>query len=180
MLEPISTVSLCTGYAALQVFARSRSAISREAQDVRKVATALVDSAELSQALFGEKVAAVSQLRALANECAQQGYSGDKDAGIDPLAVLIAESFLRALPDGIPLPEFASEPDGSVSLDWIQSQTRLFTLSVGITNRLAYAWLDGADKGHAVARFNGESIPPLILEGIKAITSHGNIALRAA
>ena len=91
----------------------------------------------------------------------------------------MAESFLRALPEGVRIPEFAPEPDGSISLDWIQSRNRLFTLSVGSGNRLAYAWLDGADKGHGVARFDEENVPHLILECIKGIVSHGNAALRA-
>ena len=98
-------------------------------------------------------------------------------AGLDRLAALSAANFIRALPDGIALPEFAPEPDGSISLDWIQSRNRLFTLSVGSTNRLAYAWVDGTDKGHAVARFDGEHVPPRILEGIRGITNRGNAAL---
>ena len=74
-----------------------------------------------------------------------------------------------ALPDGISLPEFAPEPDGSISLDWIQSRNCLFSLSVCANGGLAYAWLDGADGGRAAARFDGETIPPVVLEGIKRV-----------
>jgi hypothetical protein len=76
---------------------------------------------------------------------------------------------VRALPDGIPLPEFAPEPDGSISLDWILSRNRLFSVSIGHSSRLAFAWLDGADNGHGVARFDGQNVPPRVLEGIKCI-----------
>ena len=79
-----------------------------------------------------------------------------------------------------PVPEFAPEPDGSVSLDWIQSRTRLFSLSIGTSRRLAYAWLDGSDKGHAVSRFDGKHIPSRIQQGIREIVNYGHTSLRAA
>lgn len=182
MPEPVSrALGLClVGYTALQVYSRGGSAISSEAEAAREAARAVVRSAERSQVLFGEKAAAISQLRALANKCADEGWDGAGANAISSLAVFMAEAFVRALPDGIPLPEFAPEPDGFVSLDWIQSRNRLFSLSVGTSHRLAYAWLDGADKGHAVARFDGERIPPRVLEGIKGIMNHGNASLRAA
>jgi hypothetical protein len=160
----------------LNAYARGGNAISSEARAAQKAATAVVESAERSQVLFGEKAAALSQLRALAHECTEEGWDGYEAYALDPTAVLIAEGFVRALPDSVPLPEFAPEPDGSVSLDWIQSKNRLF---VGTNHRLAYAWLDGADKGHAVARFDGETIPPRILQGINAIMNHGNPSIRA-
>jgi hypothetical protein len=96
---------------------------------------------------------------------------------MDWVAVQTAVEFIRAMPDDLPLPEFAPEPDGSLSLDWIQSRNRLFSLSVGSTNRLAYAWLDGSDKGHGVAGFDGERIPLRIIEGIIGIMNHGNATL---
>lgn len=179
MPEPLSIVNCVAGYVALNAYARGGNAISSEARAAQKAATAVVESAERSQVLFGEKAAALSQLRALAHECTEEGWDGYEAYALDPTAVLIAEGFVRALPDSVPLPEFAPEPDGSVSLDWIQSKNRLFTMSVGTNHRLAYAWLDGADKGHAVARFDGETIPPRILQGINAIMNHGNPSIRA-
>jgi hypothetical protein len=119
MPEPVSTVGLCfLGYVALSTYAKGGSAISVEASAARKAANAVIESIERSQALFGEKTAAISQLRALAIECGQENWDGDGAAMIDPMAILNAEAIVRALPIGIPLPEFAPEPDGSVSLDW--------------------------------------------------------------
>jgi hypothetical protein len=182
MSQTVSPIKICylAGYAALNAYAGGGSAISPAALEVRKAATDIVASAERSQVLFGEKAYAISQLWALANECAKQGWDGSEANPLALLAVRNAENFVRALPSDIPLPEFAPEPDGSVSMDWIQSRNRLFSLSVGTNNRLAYAWLDGTDNGHAVAFFDGEKIPHLILEGIKGITLHGNTALRVA
>ena len=175
MPEPVSTVGLCLlGYVALSTYTRGGSAISVEASAARKAASAVIESVERSQALFGEKTAAISQLRALAIECGQENWDGDGAAVIDPRAIFNAEAIVRALPIGVPLPEFAPEPDGSVSLDWIQSRTRQFSLSVGRSQRLAYAWLDGTDSGHGVATFDGSIIPPRIIEGIFAIAKNGH------
>lgn len=123
------------------------------------------------------KAAAIAQIGALAKECSEPDWDGEDARPLDRLAALLAAIFIRALPDDIALPEFAPQPDGSISLDWIQSRNRLFTLSAGATDRLAYAWLDGTDKGHAVARFDGEHVPSRVLEGIRGITNGGNGAL---
>lgn len=143
-------------------------------------ASALVKSVEESQVLFGRKAVAISQLRTIGSECAESGWDGTDACAIDELALRNAENFVRALPDGIPLPEFAPEPDGSVSLDWIQSRYRLFSMSVSNGNRLAFAWLDGADKGHGVSRFDGLTVPARVLTGIQSILSHENAPVRVA
>ena len=84
-------------------------------------------------------------------------------------AALQAEAFIQALPEGLPLPEYACEPGGSISLDWIQSRDRVLSLSIGEGHRLPYAWLDGAESGRAVADFDGKTAPPEILAGIRRI-----------
>ena len=181
MPEPVSTtIGVCwLGYAAVQAYARGNSAVSSEARAVRDAVCAVVDQAEQSQALFGDKAAAISVLRALANECGHPGWDGGDTCAVNPLAVFLAENIVRVLPDGMPLPEFAPEPDGSISLDWIQSRNRVFSLSIGATNRIAFAWLDGSDKGH-VSGFDGQTLPARIRHGIEAITNHGDTSLRAA
>lgn len=178
MPEAVSIGFLLGGYAALNFATRLPSAISTEAQAVRKAAIAGVDFAERSQALFGAKAVAISQIWGLANECAEPGWDGADARPLDRLAAIYAEDFIRAMPDGVPLPELSPEPDGSISLDWIQSRHRLFSVSIGTRNRLAYAWLDGTDRGHAVARFDGETVPARILEGIEGIMGNGNPAVR--
>lgn len=164
----------------MQGYSHGGSAVSSEANAVSKAATAIVKSFENSQSLFGEKAAARSRLRALADECAKSDWDGNGAEAVNPIALQNAERFLETLPEGFPLPEFAIEPDGCISLDWIKSRNCLFSLSVGSNNRLAFAWLDGADKGHAVARFNGHQVPNHILEGITAVLNHGNASVWAA
>jgi hypothetical protein len=145
------------------------SAVSPEAQTICEAANKVVESVERSQVLFGAKASALARLAALEAEHAIRGWDGDDAEPISSIAAAAAKHFIRAMPEGMWLPEFAAEPDGSISLDWIRSPTQVFSLSVGRSNRLAYAWLDGSDKGHAVAHFDGQNIPTRILEGIESI-----------
>jgi hypothetical protein len=154
----------------MQALANDGNAVSPEAQAVRAQAAGVVKVFEQSQALFGAKKAAISQLMALAAE----------EHAVDAIALIVAEQFVRALPNGIPLPEFSIDPDGSISLDWIEARNQIFSLSVGANRRLAFAWLDGTDKGHAVARFDGQQIPERVIEGITSIATNGNASLRVA
>jgi hypothetical protein len=180
MPDPVSKIGLfyLAGYPAMNIYARGGSAVSCEAREAQEAVTAVVEAAERSQSLFGEKAAALSQLWALAAECGEADWDGAGAAPIDIGAILNAKDIVRALPAGFPLPEFAAEPDGSISLDWIESRNRIFSVSVGAGSRLAYAWLDGSDRGHGVARFDGEKIPMRVLEGIRDIMSYGNTAVR--
>lgn len=154
--------------------------MSSEAKSVYNAANSVVDLTDQSVALFGDKAAALSRLAELLIECRNSGWDGGDAAAIDFTAAVSVERFVRALPDGVPLPEFAPEPDGSISLDWIQSRNRLLSISVGRGNRLAYAWLDGSNKGHAVVGFDGHNIPSEILDKIEDIMGHGYAGLRVA
>lgn len=111
----------------------------------------------------------LSRLWAMLDECSEPDWDGSGAAPLNVSAVAAAEIFIRALPEGVPLPEVAPEPDGSVSLDWIKSRHRQLSLSIGGMDRVAYAWHDGTDRGHAVASFDGTKIPNRILEGIKSL-----------
>ena len=125
------------------------------------------------------KSAAISQIQALVKECAEPGWDGDGAEPVSQSAASLAVDHIRALPDSVALPEFAPEPDGSISLDWIQSRSRLFSLSAGPSCRLAYAWLDGEDRGHAVACFDGATVPWRILEEIRGIMNDANAPVGA-
>ncbi len=166
------------GYAALQAYMRGGSAVSSEARAAQEAATAVVERAEQSQALFGEKAAALSELWAIASECNEADWDGAGALPIDAGAVVNAGDLVRALPIGIPIPEFSPEPDGALSLDWIASRNRIFTLTVGAGSRLAYAWLDGSNRGDGVAQFDGEKIPARVLEGILGIMRPSHAAVR--
>lgn len=180
MLGAVSTVVGLVGYAALGSSSQPGSAVSAEAARVEQIAIKLAQAAEQSVALFGDRAAALSSLRELANECAHDDWDGADAVALDPDAVTQAERFLRALPDDMPMPECSAEPDGSVSLDWSSARNRLFSVSVGNRNRLAFAWLDGSDKGHGVARFDGLKIPGRVLLSLRSILTPSHAPVRAA
>ena len=177
MFEPLSTT---VGLWLLSGCARSGSAISPEASDVAKAASAIIAASERSEALFGRKAAVLSALMLMADECAEPGWDGEAAPAIALGVVRKASEVIRALPEGIPLPELSPAPDGSIVFDWALSKHRVFSLSIGETDRLAYAWLDGTDKGHGAARFDGLRMPPRVLDGVQAVMSHGNAPLWAA
>ena len=164
----------------MQPFARCGTAVSPEAQDVRRAASAVVSSAERSESLFGDKAELISQLWSLYDECSLPDWDGNDALPMSSTAAASAVDVIKALPAGVPLPEITGDPDGAISLDWIASKRRLFSISVGQSTRLAYSWLDGADCGHGVARFDGNLIPQRVLEGIRLIVGHDNAAIRIA
>jgi hypothetical protein len=77
--------------------------------------------------------------------------------------------FILAWPLENDLPDSAPEPDGSISLEWIYAKNRRLVVSVDGGSRLAYAWLDGSDKGRGVCNFPGAQIPRLILDTVRTI-----------
>ena len=145
-----------------------------------RAASAIIAASERSEALFGQKATLLSALMLMAHECAESDWNGEGAHAIEPAVVRRASEFIRALPQGVPLPEIAPAPDGSIILDWALSKRRVFSLSIGETDRLAYAWLDGTDKGHGVARFDGIRTPSRVLDGVRAVMGHGYAPLRAA
>lgn len=177
MPEPVSVGVLIVGYASLQLLARPGSALSSEARALRETAAAVMSRVTQSQSLFGAKAAAISQVWELLESCTDADWDSEKAMRISDAAALRAEDFIRALPDDLPVPELAPEPDGSISLDWIQSRHRLLSLSVGASDRLAYAWLDGSDRGHGVVRFDGARVPPRLIEDIRAVMDRGDAAV---
>jgi len=154
--------------------------ISGEAESVASMVSGVIRSSEDSVALFGNKADAISRLWELRADCGEPDWDGAGAEPVDEQAVRNAEELIRALPDAFPMPEIAAEPDGCVSLDWILSRNRMFTMSVSARPTLAYAWLDGSDRGHGVADSDGLSVPPRVLDAIRAILGCEYAAIRAA
>ena len=165
------SVPIAAGYLAIQAMAYGNTAVSHEADTLRDSATGVIESVERSLSLFGRKSALISDVLVLADECSEDGWDGYDGAKVDMLAVAHAVAFIRALPEGVTLPEAVPEPDGSVGMEWFVSPYRTFSASLGLGDRIPYAWLDGTDKGHAVARFDGVTVPRRILDGIHDITA---------
>jgi hypothetical protein len=181
MYEPLSiAASVWLGSAALKECVKTGSAQSQAAGDVAEKIAVILNETEAFEVLHGPKSDAFAKLMAIATNCVQADWDGDGAQPINEMAVQNAEAFIRAIPDDMPMPEFAPEPDGYISLDWMDGQHSLFSLSVGADNRLAYAWLAGTNKGHAVARFDGITIPPMIKSGVESVIGNVNNAVRIA
>jgi hypothetical protein len=179
MFEPLSISASRAGYAALYAYGCQTNAVSAEASEMGAKADALVKFAEGSRALFETKANAINDLRALALDWLEQ-VREHGDPTIDPASLENVESFIRALPNEVAMPEVSVEPDGCISLDWIRSRHRMLSLSIGTTARIAYAWLDGTDRGHGVASFNGATVPRDILSHLEALVGIEDASVRAA
>jgi hypothetical protein len=174
MLTTLSVGALYLGYATLAAYARPTSAISFEANQICEVASGIMRDREGSESLFGQKAVAMSALRS-----AVAAVSPDEEQEVvDPQALLTAEQLVLALPDDLPTPEFGIDPDGAISFDWIQSRTRMFTVNVSDSERLAYAWLNGSDRGHGVDRFRGPLVSAVLVSVLRSIVANDVPAFR--
>ncbi|MEY4750156.1 MAG: hypothetical protein RIQ60_2370 [Pseudomonadota bacterium] len=162
--------------------ARPGSAVSTEARQVRACAEAMVDRVERSDVLFGNKTALISQLWGLTRSHAEAGWDGGEAMPADRHAIQLAATFVRVLPDACELPELGVDPDGAITLDWMASRQRMLSISFsGQSDRLAYAWIDGTDRGHGVVKFDRDSVPMRLMQAILAATvTPDHVALRAA
>lgn len=160
------------GAAALYGLPTGTSGVSKEAQSIDARVQEVRSSGERSVALFGPKTQALSELDSLSK-------SSELEDAPNDASVLEAKSLIRALPDDAPMPEFSVDSDGAVLLDWIRSKRRMLSVSAAGRGRLAYAWLDGTDKGHGVAKFDGSRVPAAIVSLIKEIMDVGS-SVRAA
>jgi hypothetical protein len=156
------------------------SAVSSEALAVRDAARCVVHDAERLESLFGDKAGAISAVQKLSIECAEDASDGDGARSLESIVVRKALAFIRSLPQGMPMPEVSSDPDGAISFDWIQNRYRVFSLSIGVSDRLSYAWLDGTNKGHGVERFDEYQMPFRILNQLRCILNSNYASLRAA
>ena len=141
---------------------------------------ALGARAALSVALMGRQTAVVAALYELAARCGRDDWDGEGARPLEPRAIECAYALIRALPSALPMPEVDAEPDGSVALDWSVARRRRFSVSIGRSGRLAFAWLKGSNSGYGVVQFDRETIPPQILAGIQGVTEHGRASIRDA
>ncbi len=179
MFEPVSAIGFSV---ALYALARPGSAVSPEARQVRACAEANLGRVESSDALFGGKTVVISELWGLARSHAETGWDGGEALPADRQAIALASAFIRALPDDCDMPEAGVDPDGAVTLDWMVSRHRMLSISfAGDSDRLAYAWIDGTDRGNAVAKFDQSTVPKRLMQAILAVTvAPEYAALRAA
>ncbi len=173
MSSHVSVMTLAIGCATAAVGNWADSGISSEAVFLRESMQKVARSTELSQALFGLKASVIERIHALRDDCNEQGWDGYEALPMSKDAVCRAEAFMRALPTNLPMPELTAETDGSIALEWGTSPVRSLSLSIGTSDRLPYAWIDGVERGHAVAGFDGAVISPQLLGMIKGVAERG-------
>ena len=171
-----SSIATQDAFAPIYRMAGQESAVSAEANAVRTLAGGLIDSVEQSAALFGNKARAISELWQIFNECSTDDWDGYSARAIELFSVYNAIAFIRSLPSAIAMPETGPDLDGSILLDWHKTRSRLFSVNVGPTSRVSYAWLDGTDRGHGAADFDGRQVPVRILSDIQFMAEHATVA----
>jgi len=124
---------------------------------------------ESSVALFGEKDQIMSTIYEIAETCKTADWDGYGALPLSTKSVSYGVQFVRLLPDRSPMPEVSPEPDGVLALEWAASKSRRLSISFCDSDRIAYAWLDGSDRGHAIARFDGQAIPQRVQDAIDSI-----------
>lgn len=179
MSESLSLVLDPPVYAVLDA-ARHRTGVSTAAVEIYQAISKVGESLQRSIELFGRKRTALSALYQVAIDCQKPGWDFEDAEAVAPEIITRAEDFILALPDKFPMPEIGGEPDGEVSLDWIHSRKRMFSVSIGKTERLPFAWVDGTDLGNGVARFDGITVPAKILNGVRETMEGPNAAIRVA
>lgn len=159
MSEARPVDELLQDFASLYAASMPRNAVSAVAEAVRVAAETALGSIERSQSLSGPKIEAVDALRAFENERSTANWDGYAGAPLERRAIGRALAWIRVLPSDLPLAEIATDPDGSVALEWWLGTRLMISMSVGARNALPYAWLDGEARGHDVAAFDGRFSP---------------------
>ena len=172
LMVPVPPANLSVGDASLLTPAQHHSAVSDEAGVIREKALDLSKHIERSWALFGSKEDALNRLYELAAECAAADWDGYGAEAVSKSAVEHSAHFIRRLPEDLPLPEISVEPDGEIAFDWSPTPTQTFSVSIGATDRMACAWVNGTEHGHAVASSNNGEISSRILQEIQRITNN--------
>jgi len=181
MFEPVSavatTVFLGLSYPyALVEYAQPSSAVSLEAGLISSSAMDILRNQQGSQAFFGIKAALLSDLFSVIS-CL---HVDEDQEPVTRRTLGNAEQFIRSLPNDLPSPAFSIDPDGEISVTWHVSRTRIFSVSISESERIAYAWMDGSDRGHAVDRFRAPALPIRLVSVLRMIVNNGSTTLRVA
>lgn len=156
-------------YAEVRASAADRTAVSKPAHSMRDAALSAASWLEASVWFFGNRASLISELAQIQHECAASNWDGAGARPVSEFSIARSVSFVRALPRGLQNPDVAPAPDGSVTFEWTIGRHRRFMVSIAGSDRIAYAWLDGTDSGHAVARFSGASLPRQVKETMRAV-----------
>lgn len=106
------------------------------------------------------------ELEAVAEECGVRNWDGYDAQPVSAGAIGCAWRLLDQLVDDFPCPEVSADPDGEVSLDWLDGAERGLSISVNAEGRLSYAGFFRRSKAHGV-EFLQDEIPEAIMEVLR-------------
>jgi hypothetical protein len=90
-------------------------------------------------------------LRCIRNDCTLANWDGSgalpMPEGVINLTADIAKVLFTLLPSGTPAPDFIPEADGEICMSWSIDAKRLFSLSIGIHNKINFAGQFGMKGG---------------------------------
>ena len=144
------------------------NSVSESGKESSEISESISLYSEKSFALFGKRNQILAEIYEMTEECSVENWDGYGAAPISESTLWNTILIIRLLPENFMLPEIAPEPDGSISLDWTRGHYQTFSLSIGESSQLAYAWLDGSERGHGVARFDFQMIPERILRELES------------
>lgn len=131
-----------------------------------------------STAIGSDRLKLESELISLYQECRTSNWDGEGSLPVSLQTCDVALRFIRSLPTDVQMPSVSCAPDGSIEFDWMRTRGRILSVSVHNSDRLAFAWLNGNERGHGVVRFNGREIPQHLLSTIRDVYEIGHARFR--
>lgn len=98
----------------------------------------------------------------------KEGWDGYDAETINISTFEYARKFIELLPFDTELPEFVPESDGEISIEWFDSPSWIFSISVSPKGRLSYVGFYGRNRTKGVEYLN-DKIPQSILSNIKRV-----------
>lgn len=97
------------------------------------------------------------------HEHRNENADGYRSSPADRASFALAMRLAERLPSAVPDPEVGVDPDGEVSFDWFAAPRQTFSVSVGSDGILRYAALVGEQESAGRARFDGQTVPAIVV-----------------
>lgn len=144
----------------------SSPGISSDAKELKNNVISITDDL-LKNARVNSKNA---DLEIVYREASKEDWDGHGAVAADTKSYLLAKTFLSQLPNNMPTPEIAIDPDGEISFEWYISDRKLVVLSIGGNGEINYVGVIGKNRQKGKEHYN-QQIPKTILELFKRIFS---------
>lgn len=168
----VAAAGLVAGNHLLARFDRGDALISQAGRFLSYEASRYQNYSIEPISLAGSRGALLEDLADLISEHRLFAWDGEQAPPVGSLTIARAKQFIAALPDDIQNPDLAVEPDdGSISMEWYGGYRQVASVSIGGTNRLAFAALQGTDVVNGAFRFSREELPQTVLTAIRQIMS---------